>query len=104
MPTERRPITARTSEALPPDGKPPRGTLPAGAAETLRAREHWADLERVLLVLVEDGLMNFATAVSWLAEPDPALDGLSPAQWVAAARDPERLMQIARQDAARLAR
>jgi hypothetical protein len=43
------------------------------------------------------------TAASWCTSPDDALDGLSPAQWVHAGADPERLHRVARQDAARLA-
>lgn len=75
----------------------------ARLADTQLAREHWAALEPVLLILIEDGGVQFATAVSWLAEPDDALDGHSPAQWVAAGRDIDRLTMIARRDAARLA-
>ena len=57
-----------------------------------------------MLILVEEGGAHFATAMSWLASPDDALGGASPAQWVAAGRDYERLLLVARQDAARLAR
>ena len=82
---------------------PPVMAPSARLAETLSAREHWQALEPVLLVLIEDGHLDFATAVSWLAAPDDALDGLSPAQWVEVGRDSERLLLIARRDAARLA-
>jgi hypothetical protein len=44
------------------------------------------------------------TAAAWCVAPDEALAGLSPRQWVSQDRDPERLAQVARQDAARLAR
>ena len=75
----------------------------AELAETLTAREHWHALEPVLLILTEDGHLDFATAVSWLASPDEALDGLSAAQWVSHGRDPERLLLVARRDAWRFA-
>jgi hypothetical protein len=41
------------------------------------------------------------SAASWCTHSDPALDGLSPAQWAKSGRDPERLTLIARQDARR---
>jgi hypothetical protein len=41
------------------------------------------------------------SAASWCTHSDPALDGLSPAQWAKSGRDPERLALIARQDARR---
>ncbi len=44
------------------------------------------------------------TAASWCSTPDDALEGLSPAAWAHERRDPDRLAQVARQDAARLAR
>jgi hypothetical protein len=44
------------------------------------------------------------TAASWCVAPDPGLDGLSPVAWARRGTDPERLEQVARQDAARLAR
>jgi hypothetical protein len=59
-----------------------------------------ADLMRTLVVF---GNIHLATAASWIAEPDDVLDGLSPAAWIAAGRDPDRLRTICRQDAARLA-
>jgi hypothetical protein len=55
--------------------------------------------------LMVDGHADLQTAASWVAEPDDdALDGLSPAMWIAAGRDLERLRTVCRQDAARLAR
>jgi hypothetical protein len=74
----------------------------AELAETLMARECWQALEPVLLILIEDGPVTFPTAVSWMTFAHEALDGLSPAQWVADGRDTERLLRVARQDAARL--
>jgi hypothetical protein len=53
---------------------------------------------------VADGAANQWTAASWCVSPDPALQGTSPAQWAKARKDPERLLTVARQDAARLAR
>jgi hypothetical protein len=44
------------------------------------------------------------TAASWCVAPDDALDHRSPVQWAREARDPERLVSVAVQDAARLAR
>lgn len=41
------------------------------------------------------------SAASWCTHADPALDGLSPAQWARSGKDPERLALIARQDARR---
>jgi hypothetical protein len=41
------------------------------------------------------------SAASWCTHPDPALDGVSPAQWAKSEGDPERLAVIARQDASR---
>lgn len=41
------------------------------------------------------------SAASWCTRSDPALDGLSPAQWAKSGKDPERLAVIARQDARR---
>jgi hypothetical protein len=71
-------------------------------SRTLAALLAWEVLERVLLMLVEEGHVTLSTAVSWLAEPDEALDGMSPAQWVELERDLERLLIVARRDAARL--
>jgi len=42
------------------------------------------------------------TAASWCIRSDPALEGRSPAEWARAGKDRERVLQIARQDAARL--
>jgi hypothetical protein len=53
---------------------------------------------------VADGGADEWTAASWCVAPDPALDGRSPLQWSQAGEDPQRLLQIARQDAARFAR
>jgi hypothetical protein len=41
------------------------------------------------------------SAASWCTHSDPALEGLSPAQWVKSGRDPDRLARVARQDARR---
>ncbi len=51
-----------------------------------------------------DAAVDPWTAAAWCAAPDDALEGHSPASWVLAGRDPDRLATIARQDAARLAR
>jgi hypothetical protein len=44
------------------------------------------------------------SAASWCVAPDAALDGRSPAQWARDGRAADRLAEVARQDAARLAR
>jgi hypothetical protein len=61
----------------------------AELAETVTAREHWHALERVLLILTEEGHLDFATAVAWLASPDEALDGM-PCRAVGVARPRSR--------------
>jgi hypothetical protein len=73
-------------------------------ARTLAARQAWTDLEPVMLVLIEQGGVQFETAMSWLTEPDEALDGHSPAAWIAAGRNPATVEPLARRAAARLAR
>jgi hypothetical protein len=57
----------------------------------------------VLRTLVEDGGASLTLAVSWCVTADDALDGLMPTQWLESGRDAARLLQVARQDAARLA-
>lgn len=42
------------------------------------------------------------TAASWCVSPDPALEGMSPAAWIRAGRDAERLRVLAGHDASRL--
>lgn len=54
--------------------------------------------------LVADGGANEWTAASWCVASDSALDGDSPVRWTKTRKDPERLLSVARQDAARLAR
>jgi hypothetical protein len=44
------------------------------------------------------------TAASWCVAPDDALEGRSPVRWARDGGSPERLAEVARQDAARLAR
>ncbi len=44
------------------------------------------------------------TAASWCIAPDDALAGKSPVRWVREGHDPERLVVVAKHDAARLAR
>ena len=85
-------------------GRAERGTaLPM--AYSVRGRKHQiAVLAELMRTLVIGGGADLQTAASWIAAPDEALDGLSPAMWVASGRDVERLPTIARQDAARLAR
>lgn len=51
---------------------------------------------------VSEGLDDWSAA-SWCVHPDPALEGMSPAQWAKAGKDGERLARVARQDAARFA-
>lgn len=53
--------------------------------------------------IVAEGAVSDWTAASWCVAPDPALDGSSPLKWTRLGGDPERLLQIARQDAARFA-
>lgn len=53
--------------------------------------------------IVDAGLDEWSAA-GWCVRPDPALDGNSAVQWTRASRDPERLAQVARQDANRFAR
>ena len=48
------------------------------------------------------GGATIATAMSWLAEPADALDGQSPASWIAAGRDRQKVELLARRDAGRL--
>jgi len=43
------------------------------------------------------------TAASWCVAPDDALEGRSPVQWARDGGNPERLAEVARQDAARMA-
>jgi hypothetical protein len=52
--------------------------------------------------IVDAGLDEWSAA-SWCVRPDPALGGDSPAQWVRARSDLERLAEVARQDARRFA-
>jgi hypothetical protein len=54
--------------------------------------------------IVADGAASDWTAASWCVRTDPALGDRSPLEWVRAGKDPERVLQIARQDAARLTR
>lgn len=54
--------------------------------------------------IVADGTASDWTAASWCVQEDSALGGLSPVEWVRRRKDPERLLQVARQDAARLSR
>ena len=65
-------------------------------ARTLAARLAWEDLETILLIRIEERDEPFAAAVAWMAEPDEALDGHSPAYWIAAGGDRERLERLAR--------
>jgi hypothetical protein len=51
--------------------------------------------------IVVDGGLDAWSAASWCVAPDPALQGSSPREWVRQGKDPERLVTIARQDAAR---
>jgi hypothetical protein len=89
----------------PPLPPAPSGSLKPDAdlTRTLTARRVWAQLEPIMRILVEQGRVHIATAMSWLAGPDEALDGHSPASWLAAGRDPETVALIAGRDAERLA-
>jgi len=53
---------------------------------------------------VADGAVDDWTAASWCVASDDALDDRTPVQWAREGRDRDRLVQVARQDAARLAR
>jgi hypothetical protein len=53
---------------------------------------------------VADGAVDDWTAASWCVAADDALEGRTPVQWAREDGDPDRLVQVARQDAARLAR
>jgi hypothetical protein len=44
------------------------------------------------------------TVASWFLTPQAALEGLTPAAWMAQARDPDRLLSAARRSASRAAR
>jgi hypothetical protein len=85
---------AATRDRPAPDDEP---------ARSPEARRLWLQLEAIMLILVEQGGAHFATALSWLAEPDEALEGQSPAAWLAAGRDPETIARLAGRDAARWA-
>jgi hypothetical protein len=82
---ERLRLLGVAAEQRPPDGGP--------ADLLIRARAAYAI----------PGEAHPQTAVVWAVTADPALDGLSPIEWVDAGRDPERLLTIARQDGARMA-
>jgi hypothetical protein len=53
--------------------------------------------------IVAEGAASDWTAASWCVHSDPALGDRSAVEWLRAGKDPERLLTIARQDAARLA-
>jgi hypothetical protein len=53
---------------------------------------------------VADGAISDWTAASWCVTSDEALSGMSPVDWARAGNDPDRLLAVARQDAARLKR
>ncbi len=53
---------------------------------------------------VGEGMVDEWSAASWCVAGDEALGGESPAQWARVGGDPERLLRVARQDSARLAR
>jgi hypothetical protein len=84
--------------------RPPVDDAASGStvAATALAREHWHVLERLMLILVEEGGAGLTLAASWCGGPDEALDGMSPAAWLEFGRDPETLFTLARRDAARL--
>jgi hypothetical protein len=77
---------------------------PDDSDAVMRADEQIAVLGELMRILVVDGHAHLATAASWIAEPDDALDGLSPAAWLAAGRTPDRLRTLCRQGAGRLSR
>ena len=54
--------------------------------------------------VVAQGAISEWTAAAWCVAADEALGGRTPAAWARSGEDPERLAQVARQDAARLAR
>jgi hypothetical protein len=52
---------------------------------------------------VADGALSEWTAAAWCVAPDEALGGQTPAAWAGRGEDPDRLLQVALQDRARLA-
>lgn len=54
--------------------------------------------------VLADSAISEWTAASWCVASDDELDGLSPVAWARHGTDPDRLAQVARRDAARLAR
>lgn len=75
------------------------------AAAATPADRQVGELADLMRILVAEGGVSLQLAASWTAEPDDdALHGLSPAMWLAAGRDLDRLRTVCRQDAARLAR
>jgi hypothetical protein len=53
--------------------------------------------------IVAEGAASDWTAASWCVHSEPALGDRSAVEWLRAGNDPERVLTIARQDAARLA-
>ena len=53
--------------------------------------------------IVAEGAASDWTAASWCMHQDPALGDRPTVEWLRAGNDPERVLTIARQDAARLA-
>jgi hypothetical protein len=53
--------------------------------------------------IIADAVVSDWTAASWCVTADPALDKKSALEWARGQGDPEQLLRIARQDAARLA-
>jgi hypothetical protein len=88
--------TTRGGDA--PFASPAAATAAAGAL----AREHWHELERLMLILVQEGGASLTLAASWCGGPDEALGGMSPAAWLEFGRDSQVLFTLARRDAARL--
>ena len=79
------------------------GMPTAELAGTLAAREAWAKLEPLALILVEDGGVDLATGRNFGGLPrlTTELDGHSPASWVEAGRDRGHVLARARRAAAR---
>jgi hypothetical protein len=57
-------------------------------------------LVTVFWIIVDGGLEEWSAA-SWCVSPDPALNGSSALRWCREGKDGERLLTVARQDAAR---
>lgn len=62
----------------------------------------WDELAPILEIFAEVAATPYTTA-SWLASPNPNLDGKTPLDWLRSGRESEELLQAARRAASRLA-